>query len=181
MTELGGSPTLFWYPICQRYSVITLQVIYRFYKKRIMNKLKNLWNATELGKKWLIFGWLHFWMTLETASGPPVKYVCPQTANLTTLLTPILKSTLWSYPPLPLYKIFLGILFFMVGTNHESIYVIRITWWLIVRKRNILVWPKRSFQYVTINLILVSCVAGVDAFCWDDKLMQNFWKPWWIL
>ena len=24
--------------------------------------------------------------------------------------------------------------------------------------------------------MLVSCVAGVDTFCWDDKFMQNFWK-----
>ena len=31
-----------------------------------------------------------------------------------------------------------------VGTNHESIRSIGITLWLIVRKRNILVWSKRS-------------------------------------
>ena len=34
----------------------------------------------------------------------------------------------------------------------------------------------RFFLSLTINLMLVSCVAGVDAFCWDDKFMQNFWK-----
>ena len=36
-----------------------------------------------------------------------------------------------------------------VGTNHESIQIIRITQWLIVLKRNIFVWSIRSTPFST--------------------------------
>ena len=33
------------------------------------------------------------------------------------------------------------------------------------------------FLSYTVDLMLASCVAGVDHFCWNDKFMKDFCEP----